>query len=349
MKRLTMSKTQLTKHCLYWLRDDADWAPDEPGLPAQEGTYVHAMIHAAGTGQRTPEPPAGFSAESIERCARLRESWVKWLDTWHNGELNHESAVAYDPERGVGRDIVAKFQRDYSQARPGEIPGTVDAWSIGDGKALHVIDWKTGQRTTPAAENLQLACGALALRGSLTGQVFVHLVYLEDDGSAPYVDTAELSEMDLDAARSVLPGSIIPDAPPLPGPHCAALYCPARGSCPAHVTALAELGALTPASIEAMVARSIATPADVARAWPLIGMAEDVIEAAKKKVRAIVEASGEGVPLLNGKSLRMVPMTRETFAKGRIPKEQADRVLEDLRAMGALSTSTSLSMKEVKS
>jgi hypothetical protein len=268
---------------------------------------------------------------------------------WHMAQdhvpIDHEVALAYNPETNVGRKIARAHHRDYSDVKPGEIGGTLDAISYDPATAtLTVRDWKTGKPVTPARENMQLACGVLAARSLYQDaqRFVVELVYLKDDGSMPYVDSAELHAMDLDSARQELRDALKhhAKAAPTPGNHCTSLYCPARGTCPATVSAMVELSGVSTASIEAMVSRSIRSPDDVARVWPLLQRAEEIIKASKDKVRSIVER--EGGVALNGTVLRISdPVKRETFSKARIPAAKRDEVLADLRAMGALTETES--------
>lgn len=341
MKRLTMSKTQLVRHCLAWLRDDAEWAWDEPGLPAQEGTYVHSLIEISGTDAHLkPVPPDGIDTE---KCTRMYKCWTDWFAANGPRSIQHEVALAYDPETGVGRELRPEYHRDYRNVRKGEIGGSLDAITYDEG-ALHVFDWKTGKPVAPAKSNMQLAAGMLAARGLYPDATsyHVHLIYLNDEGRPAYVDSAELDEMDLDAARAELRDALRNHglAKPVPGAHCTALYCPARGTCPATVAAMVELSGVTAQSVEAMVSRSIKTPDDVRRVWPLLLRADELLKAAKDKVKTIVELAG---PVDLGETVLRItePTKRETFSKNRIPEAKRDEVLADLRAMGAVGESTS--------
>ena len=343
MKRITMSKTQLVPECLYWLRDEAEHAWDEPGLPAIEGTFVHAMVEAHGTGGDVQEvdAPAGIDED---KCVRMYRCWVKWADdTDPNGTIRHEVALAYNPETGKGRELAKAHHRDYSDVKPGEIAGTLDGVSC-DGTTITVRDWKTGKPVSGAAKNMQLTTGMLAARCLYpqASRFVVELVYLNDEGRPAYVDSAELDEMDLDAARADLRHALKmhATAQPKPGPHCTQLYCPARGTCPATVAAMAGLAEVTTQSIEAIMSRSIKGPDDAARVWPLLVRAEELLKAARGRIASIVER--QPVALASGHVLRMTePSTRETFSKARIPASKRDEVMADLRAMGAVSETTS--------
>lgn len=153
---------------------------------------------------RTAEADAGrdMHAEREERIGAgdIPEALQRLLP---GAEWRAEVKFAYDVLTGEGREIGQGGDRDYGQVSPFEICGTADAVGrLGD--QLVIVDWKSHDKVTAAAENPQLRTLALAAsRAYGVSRAKVAIVHLTSG-----TDAADLDELDLDAfavqARSTL-------------------------------------------------------------------------------------------------------------------------------------------------
>lgn len=153
-----------------------------------------------------PDVGTKYAADGNDAHARLAEmvrtcTLPTELATYGGG-YRAEVAYAYSPATDSARELVSNGPRDYSDAKPGEICGTVDA--IG---AAHVVDWKTGFfPAAKAAENAQLAIFALiANRIEGHDDVLCELVYVKPKTlELRYVDGASIDIFAIDALASSL-------------------------------------------------------------------------------------------------------------------------------------------------
>ncbi len=239
---VTASTVGLGISCLWWARHDANLPPQGSSRQADLGTEVHAAIrHKLDTGN----DPERLSAE-------VRAFYLSWLVQWHQVvgrgsrlfDWRAEVKFAVDPFASKGRELTAKGERDYSEATPYEIPGTVDAIcrDDADDDVIEITDWKTGFEAPDADGNSQLM--TLALAATLAygvSRARVSIVHVRPD--AVRVDEVELDEFDLNEHRLALCRlqTERPTAQPKPGPHCRGGRCPALGACPATSGALVEI------------------------------------------------------------------------------------------------------------
>ncbi len=211
------SKFQLSEHCKAWTV--LEYPEEQQSSAATEGQRKHAVIRASLEGEHPQLEPW---LSTVERhCVRNLPS----------GALHLEIAFAIGAD-GAVRKLNPKFDRDYSEALPGDLVLTSDLIAV-QKDHVHVWDWKTGKhRLGPAADSLQLGAGALAAclfwsRPTAT----VAYKYVSD--SRVTTDEAKLDGGALLSVARRLRTIRELDTEPHPGEHCEALYCPARGVCTA--------------------------------------------------------------------------------------------------------------------
>lgn len=307
--KLTPSRLQLISHCTA-----AAVLPECVEAPTdamEAGTGRHAFLSALGqTRDRVralatvpTDAPWRAACEAIDCDALLDGTEAIEVDLRH----------AYDVHQGTARALPPDEHRRYGDTSEGEIPGTLD-WLVtvsGSGR-LEVVDFKGSMRTTPAAENLQLATYALQvarLRG--VEEIDVALAYIEEDGSVSW-DRASLGPWDLaatatrlaeivdrvDTALVRLASGRQPEASM--GAWCG--RCPALRSCPSHVTLAREFacGALSLAP-DALVRLDDAA---AGRAWEQMERLQAVLDAVRATLRVRVGAGP--IPLSNGDELYLL-------------------------------------------
>lgn len=96
----------------------------------------------------------------------------------------------------------------------------------------------------------------------------------------------------------------------------------------------------------AAVAASLLVLEWAQHAYVRLKVIEDAVDAVKSKIRRIASQES-GVPLPNGKVLRVVQTTSERFSKGRLPKDRTEEIMQELRDVGALAESTYAALREV--
>jgi hypothetical protein len=339
VRRLTASKFGLAQRCAYFLREEVAHDDSPMGPAAQEGTELHAMIQADLEGKPIPQTTSPAVAAKYV-------AWTAWAPSERRIGWQPEVAYAYDPKADAARVLDQAHHRDYSGARAGEVAMQLDVVTFGEdveGTYAEVLDWKSGQRSDGATAQVEIAALALS-RAHGVDRVRTRVVYVGEDGVS--VDEAWLSSFDLDMVRGRLLRILaVADPEPVPGGHCSALFCPARHACPATVQALAEVSRLPQPEIAQLVAEAITTPAAAGAAHVRLRVIKDAVKAIEERVRAVVEEHGYA-PTPTGKVLRLVTTTRETFSRSRLPKQDAEGIMRELRELGALAESTSSYVKE---
>lgn len=219
--------------CAYQFRDGLDLLPDDTNEAALTGTLVHKMIECYLDGVCDEPIVAGANAE------RARRIFARWRDWWESGEhqgLPWQTEVPYaiSLRTGEGRRLPSDGQRDYSQAKRDEIPGTGDLVALTD-DAVVVWDVKTTSRpeyTTEAKRNKQLlTLGLAASRAHGRDKARVGLNFANEFDTR--LESAEFDALDLDLFEEDLRAKVasIPTSEPTPGPHCR--FCRHRHACKA--------------------------------------------------------------------------------------------------------------------
>lgn len=162
--------------------------------------------HLPHSDYRTPEAEAGSGRhEDVEVAAVLgAEHDLPWQvrKLLEPGDvLSTECAMAYDCSDDTARALGHIQWRDYQGLRPFEIPMTLDLIIYG-ARRIIVLDYKGYKEVASAAENAQLATGALAVaRASGRDEIVVAIVYLGASWKPADVATLSAFDLDMHAAR----------------------------------------------------------------------------------------------------------------------------------------------------
>ena len=309
---------------------------------ADAGTDKHAFVEAVLAKHKPiAEALADVPLESRQTCADL--DWDTLLDGIDRTTIRCEVAYAIDAATGGVRELGQSLGRNYPKTSETEICGTIDIVAVlADGRAI-VEDLKTGQPTTPCAENWQMRFAAYAVHiatGAL--EVVARLSYLDEDGKVRHdehvFDAFDLADFADElgrilrriakAAEEIAAGKLVVNK----GDWCK--YCPAFASCPAQVAIVRnlvhELTSMDGLSLEHL------SPEQVGVAWArfkeLAPMVKKIDAALKDYVRAhpnevvlpdgkIVREIEKGKTSINGE--RALALAREY---GATPEEQASCV-----------------------
>lgn len=275
----------------------------ETGEAAIKGTENHDIIEG------------GISLGKLEGLPEVVQMAMSGATS-----VDVEVAFALNVKTGAVRLIGRRIGRNYGDVSPDEIVLTVDAIITAPGPDSNIVtvwDWKSRKRVTPAARNLQVRAGAIAVMNYFgLAEVRGALGYL-DDGEA---DVATFDAFDaalflseirtmlgrIEAAAELLASGGTPEVHA--GPWCQ--YCPSVAYCPAQ-TRLARtmLGELT--DVEKQIA--FMTSEQTGRAWVLLRQIQNLAERVEASIK--LRAKQDVVPLPNGKRLALVDSSRASFDK----------------------------------
>ena len=233
--RATMSKVGALRECQWWARPEAQWVYTPAGPAAEFGTKVHAEVAAHVSGAATEATTDRAVYDAAESVVTWWQNRRDTHDVWHA-----EPAYVLDVERGRARHVGNNIGRSYPRVGPFEMAGSADIVGLSEGAAV-VYDVKTGrpENVEPVAENAQLRTLALAVHlAHGVDRVRVGLVF----PSGPVVDEHEYDALDLAAWQAELAELVdaVPTSQPRPS-KSACRYCPAKQHCPAMTSALAEV------------------------------------------------------------------------------------------------------------
>lgn len=353
----------------------ADACPGSHALPwvgsrskaADDGTAGHAFLERVGAGDRLGAIEA-LPEHMRKRCEAI--DVVAMVQRF--GAARYEVTFAYDPLTDTARELGAGLDRDYSDAKPGEIVATADVIGL-DATG----DFKFGQgMVLRPRENWQFKLIALA-NARARGDAFADswLLKVDEDGNTLEVsDTFDAMDLDGIAAgvRDIYERVVVAQAAVkaggtpqmVTGEHCR--YCPAFASCPAQAGAGQALVALSERS-EAL------TPQRAGEAWVLMRTVKAAVEKMEDVLRAMAEA--EPLPLPNGKVLKPVVSqvevleleaaienaTPETYSQvlkagsvtkaaleRAIGKDETKALIEQMRKAGGVGYAPRTSLRECK-
>lgn len=239
------SKIELAHHCPFPFTAAIKWERRENAF-GRYGSAVHKVAELAALGQAVDLPALaaqyelqGADAKNFELAAG---HVVDFLAADRGIGRRAEVAFAYDVESGTVRELKKAHERDYSDRRRTEIPGTADLVQIMPCRTLLVRDWKTGHRALskrPGHDPQMRFLGFAAARLWNAQEVAVELVHIDETGAYP--DRADFDAWELDTIADELRAlntRLRAPCVPTPGSHCHDLYCPIVAQCPATVRAI---------------------------------------------------------------------------------------------------------------
>lgn len=316
--RVTASKVGLLEHCQYFATPAAEWV-NTTSAAADRGTRFHRAIDRYTRSGAVEEVDEDIRAEYEQARA--------WVDSvraaYPEAQFCTEQAFAWSPETDEA-EIIAAAERDYA-AGHGRLCGTADLVVVFP-DAVMVYDWKTGSGEG-AGPQLR-ALGLMAARAYGVDAASVAALEVTAVGVRE-VAAEHLESFDLSGVAGALADLIafIPGAEPRPGSHCGELYCPARATCPAGQTALAEL-VPADALVKAAPFRLSTTIESAEHAvWSLdvLRLVDSAAKAIKEAIKAATPA--DGWELADGSKL--VETTRD------MPRFDKNKALLLLKQLGA--------------
>jgi len=288
------------------------------------GTAVHKGVELSIAAGGTTYPDThGLDDVDAERVGRMVDQWAKWWGGYHNGRWQTEVPFAWNVKTGAVRKLPRAEHRDYGDLEDYEVPGTADAVLV-DAATVTVYDWKTGRANVePPATNPQLAfLGGAAMSLYGTPHAEVGIVKVSEDGVLSADHT--MDTFDTIAIRAEVLGMVekIPKAEPKPGPWCQ--FCPAKGTCPATTSSVAEIVSAASLVRRPTMSLEIADNDHAAGMLTAIDGVEAFISELKKRLRDYADLNG-GIEMPDG----------TVWAKSEVTTERPD--LETPEAMGVIT------------
>ncbi|HEY6460615.1 MAG TPA: PD-(D/E)XK nuclease family protein [Polyangiaceae bacterium] len=312
--RLSASGLARGRRCLWWARGEIA-LPDRPSSSeAKLGTAVHAAIAAHIDG--LPERPAAFSDDlddaQVDAFDRILSRWAEWWPKASGGlAWKAEVPVAWNVRTGAARLLPRDAaHRDYGELDDDEIPGTVDACAVDDGR-VSVIDWKTGrQQVESPATNPQLAHNGAAL-AAVHGASEARVTYTKLGEEAIFSpEPAVLDAISFEATRDELRTMIdsIATSEPRPGPWCT--WCPAKGVCPETAVAVEQVIEATAIVRRVPMSLEIRDNAHAAGMLTAVDAVEQFVDELRRRLKAYADANG-GIAMPDGTVYSRTDVTTE--------------------------------------
>lgn len=218
-----------------------------------------------------------------------------------------EVAFAWDPITGKARQLGVGLGRDYSGAKPHEIPCTTDILIVA-GDYVCVIDLKGHEDVGAPDENEQVLFEAMtAARAYDVDGAVAAIAYIGPGLEDPFVSVRTLDALDLDAFAGralrllaeieVQIAKVARGQQPDVNQSDACKYCPARaaGACPADAALLVRINTGEEAiALESLLADD-ATAAEALRRWRIAKKLVDTIGA-----RLYARAAQRPIPVGEG-------------------------------------------------
>ncbi len=341
----SMSRTEELLQCQWWA-SPVTWLPPQPekspDIP-RFGTAVHKTLELHRLKQKVDiaaiaveqDVDADKLGDYYSRGSKVVDSLLKNV----KGTEEYEAKYAYDPFTDKGRKLKSKKERDYSEKKITELPGTVDV-NVVQPKEFFVLDYKTGNKVYDIKTNGQLRSLSLAISKThgLSSGIRV-ILRIDEDFIEPYEERINVVEMEAHrkvlrpAMRAML--SLTPNL--RPGTYCN--WCPALEVCPAQGGPLV-LRDLIENAIE---------PAQVSHIYGKLLAIENLTKKVREKIHTYIEQNGP-IDLDNGKSLILKPISKDNLSQASIKRAlgaiNGQELIDDLRKKGCIEESnyTSLTM-----
>jgi hypothetical protein len=324
----SMSKTDLLLQCTYWASPYVT-LPTKSGIEPVHlrfGSGFHKCdeIYLKSFGKKHPNIPAVAKKYDID-AKRLKNFYTRWREFIDailaaypkNTERRVEEKLVYDPFLDTARILQSTKERDYSERKPTEIPGTGDLVLIPpDEDWFAVFDWKTGSTDYDKELNGQLASLALGTSRMIKRyNVRAYIVRIDDTFIEPYEWKWNLSFLETHRKnlRTKMSEARSPNPSMRPGMHCSKLYCPMIETCPTQQDPM-SLGDAT---------HSLDDPEKKAFYFAKFKAAEKMMEAMKERWKREVEMNGP-FQLEDGRWACLVPDERDNLSKASIRRALGD-------------------------
>lgn len=365
MSRVTGSRLPMLERCLFWARDDVEWAPEpEPSYEMSLGSAFHALLPAL-VGRKDADLVAVCEGiPGLVGYEDLAQLWDAACDTLPAalegglglipGTARYEKPYALNVVEGTAVELVLDAPRAYPPTGPGTVCLTADIVGESHDGGLVVVEVKTGSGyyTDPLPRNLQARAEAAAAAYSRKhrGEVTLALVHVSREDPGVRMETMAFGPMEARQTCADINALLaaVPTSEPIPG-HRFCAWCPIAKTCPLAVEALAiavpgeKLPALKNGRSwlsEYKLAGPIASPDEAAARVLVLPLLEAIVAGIKEGVQQYADEHG-GILLPDGTVYRKTFTPTETL-------ELNDTALELIRATvpGALKMTSSKSAIE---
>ena len=349
----SISKTDTLLQCSYWASPNLV-LPREIGdlaEPPRFGRGFHKCTELDLTKRKVPIK--AIAKEFDVDHSKLESYYRRWKEMivkffkkkkWEDRQMLVEQKIAVDPFQDTVRFLKSTKERDYTQMRATELPGTGDlAMPPRYNDRTVVIDWKSGQSNYDAKENGQLKSLGLGFdrhfNPNESAGAYVAIIRIDDEFielSEAFIGPKKL-EKHRKALKVAIRGAIEPNPALRIGPHCK--YCIALEVCPAHQQPMALAD-----TIDAM------EPEQIGHLYDRLIPADKLLEKLRARVNDYIDSNGS-VPRENGKWLVREPYTEENLSKASIKRKLGEvkghELIEKLRKMGVIETTEGMRLRSV--
>lgn len=346
----SMSKTDLLLNCVYWASPTVALFPEptdpkELNYPLRFGRAFHktAEIHLASRGKKRPSFQAIADCFNVEtnRLEHFFRRFKEFIDEflkknkWDELPRLVERKMTYDPFSNESRFLESTKERDYSNRKSTELPGTGDLALVEKDKPFVVFDWKSGTSSYDAQDNGQLLSLSSALQHLLNNDhgAVVFIVRIDDDFIEPSDGflTKKMLDDHRESLQTVMGSALSPNPFMRPGMHCHKYYCPAMEICPAHAG---------PMSLRD-VTDGVMTEEQRGYNFARFKTAERMLERMADFWRDNIKLNGP-IYLDNGSRAVVEPAKKENLSKASIrrslPPVEAEAMIQRLADLNAIET-----------
>lgn len=345
----SMSGTDLFLKCQYWASPTTISVPESNEISQfnealRFGRAFHKTIeiYLESRGRKKPKfqiiaDRFSIDAKRLEHFYRRAVEYIDVLIKELNGaddEWLIERKMVYDPFADTSRYLTSTKERDYSDRRPWEIPGTGDFILVPKSthKPFVVIDWKSGQSNYDAEDNGQLLSLSLGMSRIVPHtQARVFIVRIDEEWIEP--SEGLLQEKQWTKHRQDLAVAIENALSLTPsmrsGAHCTKYYCRAIEVCPAHAGPLSLRDAID----------GVLTPEQRGHQYSRYQAAKKLIEKIGDFWHRDIAMNGS-ITLDNGSEVILKQKPRENLSKASIRRAMnlvdAEAIIKQLDTAGAI-------------